>query len=278
MAAEKENWTIDGIDWGRFDPSKVDPDILLLVKAASLVEYNGGDYATYLANVFSDDESFCDAARLWAGEEVKHGEALGRWAQMVDPDFDFEGSFKRFRDGFHLHLEAEESVRGSRSGELVARCMVEIGTSSYYSSLAEAAEEPVLKEICQHIAADELRHYKLFYTHLKRYLDKERIGRLRRFLIAASRFKETEDDELSYAFYAANSPEGTDYDRRYYNRAYINRAFRYYSRKQCQRAMAMMWKAAGLNPQSRLADMAGYGVHAFARWRGRQVPPAHALN
>lgn len=115
--------------------------------------------------------------------------------------------------------------------------MVEIGTSSYYSSLAEAAEEPVLKEICQHIAADELRHYKLFYTHLKRYLDKERIGRLRRFLIAASRFKETEDDELSYAFYAANSPEGTDYDRRYYNRAYINRAFRYYSRKQCQRAM-----------------------------------------
>ena len=269
MAAEI--WTIEGIDWARFDRSKVDPDILLLVKAASLVEYNGGDYATYLSNVFGDDQSFCDAAEQWAVEEVKHGQVLGRWAQMVDPDFDFEGAFKRFREGFHLHLEVEESVRGSRSGELVARCMVEIGTSSYYNSLAEAAEEPVLKEICQHIAADELRHYKLFYTHLKRYLKKERIGRFRRFLIAASRFKETEDDELSFAFYAANSAEGTDYDRRYYNRAYVNRAFRYYSRKQFDRGMAMMWKAAGLNPQSRVVPVVGYGLHLFARWRAQQI-------
>ena len=35
--------------------------------------------------------------------------------------------------------------RGS-AGELVARCIVETGTSSYYSGVMEAAEEPVLKE------------------------------------------------------------------------------------------------------------------------------------
>ncbi len=268
MAAD--SWSIESIDWDRFDRAKVDPDMLLLIKAASLVEYNGGDYAAYLSKVFSDDDGFCAAAKVWAGEEVRHGEALGRWAEMVDPDFDFKASFKRFRDGYRVPLEAGESVRGSRVGELVARCMVETGTSSYYGSLAEAAQEPVLKEICRKIAADELRHYKLFYSYLKPYLKQERIGRLRRFFIAAARFKETEDDELSYAFYAANSPNGELYDRDTYNRAYLNRAMRYYTRKHCTRAMAMMWKAAGLNPQSHLVDLAGFGLHRFFQWRGRQ--------
>ena len=62
------------------------------------------------------------------------------------------------------------SRRGSRAGELVARCVVEIGTSAYYTALREAAQEPVLQEICRHIAADELRHYRLFYKHLDRVL------------------------------------------------------------------------------------------------------------
>ena len=271
MAAD--SWSIDSINWDQFDRSKVDPDMLLLIKAASLVEYNGGDYAAYLSNVFNDDDGFCAAAKKWASEEVRHGEALGRWAEMVDPEFDFQASFKRFRDGYRVPLEAGESVRGSRAGELVARCMVETGTSSYYGSLAEAAQEPVLREICRRIAADELRHYKLFYSYLGPYLKKERIGRLRRFFIAAARFKETEDDELSYAFYAANSSKDATYDRRIYNRAYLRRAFRYYTRKHCTRAMAMMWKAAGLNPQSRLVEWVGYGLHRFFQWRGRQPIP-----
>jgi hypothetical protein len=142
------DWTLDDIPWHLFDARKVDPDILKLVKAASLVEYNGGDYATYLCNVFSDDDEFQAAARAWANEEVRHGRALGRWAEMADESFDFEASFQTFLAGYRLPLEATASVRGSRSGELVARCMVEIGTSSYYTALAEAAEEPVLRAIC----------------------------------------------------------------------------------------------------------------------------------
>ena len=61
---------------------------------------------------------------------------------------------------------AWRSSRGSRCGELVARCIVETGTSSYDTALMDAVEEPVLKEICRNIAADELRHYKLFYDHV----------------------------------------------------------------------------------------------------------------
>src|SRR3546814_13985472 len=68
-----------------------------------------------------------------------------------------------FREGFRPDVDATESIRGSRAGELVARCKVEVGTSSYYRALGDAATEPALKAICRFIAGDELRHYKLFY-------------------------------------------------------------------------------------------------------------------
>ena len=45
---------------------------------------------------------------------------------------------------------------------------------------AAVADEPVLKVICHKIAGDEFRHYKLFYTHLQRYLAKEKPGLPRR--------------------------------------------------------------------------------------------------
>ena len=64
-------------------------------------------------------------------------------------------AFERYRDGYKLPLDANASVRGSRTGELIARCMVETGTSSYYTALGEATTEPVLKQVCKLIAADE---------------------------------------------------------------------------------------------------------------------------
>ena len=194
------SWTLDDVPWERFDPAKVDPEILRIVKAASLVEQNGGDYAQYLCGVFHDDPVFKDVAQRWGNEEIQHGQALGRWAMLADPGFDHAAASARFTQGFRVDLDASTSIRGSRAGELVARCIVETGTSSYYTALGEASAEPVLKEICKHIAADELRHYRLFYTHLKRYLDAEPIGVWGRLKVAAGRLRESEeDDELAYA-------------------------------------------------------------------------------
>ena len=269
-----KNWTLDDIPWQRFDPSKVDAELLKIVKAAGMVEYNGGDYATYLCNVFSDDPDFQAAARVWAAEEVQHGLALGRWAQMADPSFDFEKSFKRFTDGFSLKLDAEESVRGSRAGELVARCIVEVGTSSYYSALGEATEEPVLRAICRNIAADEFRHYKLFYSHLRRYLEMERIGKLRRLLVALGRINESEDDELAYAYYAANGTPGEPYDRKRCSRAYASRAFGHYRPRHVERGVRMAFKAAGLPPQGRAARLASRAVYWFMQTRRQRAAGA----
>src|SRR5918996_3984713 len=105
-----KHWTMDDIPWDRFDSSKVDPEILKIVKAASMVEHNGGDYAAYLCNVFPDDPGFQAAAGAWGEEEIQHGRALGRWAELADPAFDFESSFARFLRGFRLPLDATRSV------------------------------------------------------------------------------------------------------------------------------------------------------------------------
>ncbi len=262
------HWTLEDIAWDRFDPAKVDPRLLRIAKAASMVESNGSDYAIYLCNVFRDDAAFQEAANAWAAEEVQHGAALARWAQLADSAFDFQESFQRFTDGYAIPLDAQQSVRGSRAGELVARCIVEVGTSSYYSALSEAADEPVLKEICRNIAADELRHYKLFYGHLNRYLEREKIGRLRRIWVALGRIGESEDDELAYAYYAANA-KGESYDRKRWARAYLQETAGYYRPKHLQRAVAMTFKAAGLNPQSRWAGwIARLGLRLLRRRAG----------
>jgi hypothetical protein len=240
------SWTLDDIPWHAFDRSKVDPAIIAIVKAASMVEFNAGDYVAYLQNVFADDPRFRKAAEGWGQEEVQHGVALARWAVLADPAFDFAASFRRFKDGFRLPIEVTKSVRGSRTGELIARCMVETGTSSYYSALADSTEEPVLQTICRRIADDEFAHYALFHNHMRRYMDEERLGVFARLKVALLRIAEAEDDELGYAFYAANGGDAP-YDRKNSIRAYRSRAFSRYRDRHVRRGVQMVLSAVGLN-------------------------------
>ena len=220
-------WTLDDIPWHRFQRDKLDPEIVRVVKAASLVEQNGAAYAHHLCRVFADDPEFQAIARRWGAEETQHGQAL-------------------------------------------ARCVVEIGTSSYYTALREAAAEPVLQEICRHIAADELRHYRLFYKNLDRYLAREPIGRLGRLRVALGRVAESEDDELAYAYYAANEPERA-YDRRHYTRAYARRAYALYRPHHIERGVAMLLKAIGLTPNGRLSRVASRLAWHAMRYRAARL-------
>jgi rubrerythrin len=264
------SWTLDDIPWDRFDPAKLDPEIVRIVKAASLVEHNGAAYARHLCRIFADDPAFQETARRWGEEETQHGRALARWAALADPDFDFDRAFARFQAGFQVDFDSAHSRRGSRSGEMVARCIVEIGTSAYYTALREAAAEPVLQEICRHIAADELRHYRLFYKTLDRYLATEPIGRLARLRVALGRVAEAEDDELAYAYYAANAGE-LPYDRRRYTRAYARRAFALYRPHHVERGVAMLLKAVGLTPNRRLGLLASRLAWQAIRYRAARL-------
>lgn len=271
-----KRWTLEDIPWDRFDPTQVDPDIVKVVKAASMVEANGGTYASYLAKVFYDDPSFQDAAYQWASEEVQHGAALARWAEMADPRFDFAARFEDFKDKVRLPDEIDRSVRGTRTGELVARCIVEVGTSSYYSALGNATKEPVLKEVCRRIAADELAHYKLFYRHMKRYMVEEKLGFWRRMRVALGRLFESEDDELAYAYYAANHREDGPYDRRTYARAYARRAYPFYRQRHVELGIAMILKAIGVRPRDWLTARLARIAFGFMRIRADRLAKQRA--
>ena len=263
-------WTLDDIPWDRFDRDKLEPDVVRIVKAASLVEHNGAAYAHHLCRVFADDPEFQETARRWGEEEVQHGRALAKWAAMADPNFDFEAAFARFQEGFKVDFDADRSRRGSRAGEMIARCIVEIGTSSYYTALREGVAEPVLQEICRHIAADELRHYRLFYKHLDRCLAHERLGRFARLRVAIGRVAEADDDELAYAYYAANE-SARPYDRKRYSRAYARRAFRLYRPHHVERGVAMLLKAVGLTPNGWLGRTASRLAWGAMRYRARRL-------
>ena len=268
----RNHWTLDTIEWSKFDAAKVEPSILRAVKAAALVEYNAKDYVEYQRKVFRDDAETVAALEQWGLEEVQHGDALARWAETADPNFKFDEAFKRFREGYKpAHFaNADGSVRGSPSGELIARCVVECGTSSAYTALRDSTDEPVLKQIAGLIAADEFRHYRLFYDLMHR--QKEQPPAFwQRLRIALTRVSEAEDDELAYAYYCADVPADRTGDVQYERRAYFNMyqacLVKLYRRPHVDRMAAMIGRAIGLHPESQVVKWSAWAFWTVVRWR-----------
>jgi len=271
------HWTVDDIAWDRFDRAELDPETVKIAKAACMVEHHSGDYGAYLCSVFPDDPEFSAAAAAWAVEEMRHGEVLRRYAELADPNFNFEETFARFTAGHRIDVNAQESIRGSRCGELVARCVVEVGTSAYYSVMRDTTKEPVFREICTRIAGDEFRHYKLFYSNLKRYQALERVGMLTRIRVAAGRLLESADDELAYAYHCG-SGESAPYDRRRAINSYAARTLPLYRYGHVERGFGMTLKAVGIKPQGAagkvLTRIAWVVFRGYALWLQRGL--AHA--
>ncbi len=262
------HWTLDDIPWQNFDAAKADPALVSVIKSAALVEYNAHEYVRYLREVFAGDAEFQTLAEQWGKEETQHGQALSRWASLADPEFNFEASFKRFTEGYQqLPKQVDASVRGSRSGELIARCIVEMGTSNHYIAIKEYCDEPVLKVVAARIAADELRHYKLFYDILQRYRKQEKLSLWGRLRVAIGRVAESGDDELAYAYFAANTKDGAVYNRAQYSRILAARTYMMYRKRHVDSMAAMLFKAVGLKPHTRLFNCISVLAWKFVHWR-----------
>ena len=266
-------WTSADIDWDQFDSGKLDQDLLKLIKAASLTEYNAAQYTRYLHNIFQDDAEFAAILGEWQLEEEQHGRMLARYAQLADSSFDFDASFKKFTDGYQFPTDVTESVRGSRVGELVARCIVETGTSSFYTAISEATEEPVLKQLTHRIASDEFRHYRTFFDGLDRYQSKEPIGLLGRIKVVIGRVRETDDDELAFAYHCANESD-IAYDRERCRQEYSQRAYRHYRPHHAEQVVNMAFRASGLKPRGWLSTQVS--KWAWRKMKSLAGPPSLA--
>ena len=178
-AAKQQHWTLDDIDWSSLRRDLVGDNeaIFYLVASASFVEAATDLYTQNLVDYFSaDDEITAWLKAHWLPEELQHGTALRRYVQLAWPDFDWDGVYERFLPEFTRQC-AEDGVEKTRSREMASRCIVEMGTSSYYRTLSRMTDEPVLCALARWISDDEVRHYKHFYSYLRKYQRRERQGR-----------------------------------------------------------------------------------------------------
>lgn len=269
----KQGWTPEDVAWHKFDASKAEPWMVAAIKSAALVEYNAPDYVDYLKRIFPDPV-FHPVIEQWGREESQHGKVLGRWAELADPTFKLDEALARFRAGYrpaHFQNNDNASVRGSRRGEMIARCVVESGTSSYYTAIKEATEEPVLQEIAGRIAADEYRHYRLFYETQKTQPEPE-LSFFTKLKIAAGRITESDDDEIAYSHYCATvsaaDAAAKPYDRKAYSKRLFGLTTRIYRQRHIHKLAQMVAKAVGANPHGLLTKLAGTAVWQMIRLRG----------
>jgi len=174
------SWSVEDIPYESIDSSLIhdSTELFYLLAAASFVEITSDLYTKNLIEFFQGDAEIENwLANFWEHEEVQHGTALKRYVQAVWPEFDWEGAYRGFFNEYGRACTMD-ALAENHALEMVARCVVETGTSSFYRTLSEAAPEPVLKQITANISSDEVRHYKHFYRYFLDYKDRERPGRV----------------------------------------------------------------------------------------------------
>jgi hypothetical protein len=179
-AAVQPRWTLDSIDWQalRHDLVADNEAMFYLIAAASFIEATTDLYTQNLIDYFADDDEITEWLQAhWLPEELQHGSALRRYVQLAWSDFDWDGVYKEFLPEFAAQC-AEDGVEPTRTREMASRCIVEMGTSSYYRTLSRMTDEPVLSALTQRIADDEINHYKHFYRYLRKYQKRENQRRI----------------------------------------------------------------------------------------------------
>jgi ferritin-like protein len=173
-----QRWALADIPYERIDRDAADrEEMFYLVAAASLMEAASDLYTQNLIDFFAGDAEVTDwLAEAWLPEELQHGRALRAYVEAAWPQFDWPGAYRRFHEEFTLICE-QDGVEERHSLEMASRCVVEMGTASYYTTLSRASREPVLALLAGHILEDEVRHYKHFYRFFRKYRGSERARR-----------------------------------------------------------------------------------------------------
>jgi hypothetical protein len=214
----KQHWTLDDIDWAslRRDLIVHDEAIFYLVGSASFVEAATDLYTQNLVDYFSGDDEITSWLKAhWLPEELQHGKALRRYVQLAWPDFDWDSAYQRFLPEFTRQC-AEDGLEKTRSREMASRCIVEMGTSSYYRTLSRMTDEPVLSDLTRRISDDEVRHYKHFYGYLRKYeqCDGHRVGGIVRAMWNRLRMIDGEDSRIAMRHLYRERNDGRPLDNR----------------------------------------------------------------
>ena len=176
---DAETWTLDDVPFDRVDVDGIRPneELFLLLAGASFVETGSDLYTSNLIEHFRDDAEVSSwLSGQWEPEELRHGRVLRTYVNHVWPEFDWDAAFAEFIAEYSRTCTTD-ALEPSRCLEMAARCVVEMGTATYYRTIRTVADEPVLERLTGLIERDEVRHYKHFYRYFNKYSRIENPGR-----------------------------------------------------------------------------------------------------
>ena len=246
------HWSIDDIPYGEIDGACVRDDRRLfhIVASASFIEITSDLYTKNLVEFFRHDGEIAEwLEHHWEKEELQHGAALKKYVHTAWPAFDWEAAYATFRAEYGA-ICTVEALAGTKALEMVARCVVETGTASFYRMLSDLSPEPVLRQLAAEISSDEVSHYKHFHRYFRRYRELERPSRFAVMRTLLKRAADVEAEDTFYAFRAVfrGSNPGTPFERAHYD-AYrdgvLNLVRQYFPHGM---AVKMLLKPLDMNP------------------------------
>ena len=190
------HWTLADIEWHRIDRERArnNPTTYYVVTAASFVETAADLYTANLVEHFPDPKAQYWLLNHWQPEELQHGLALRTYVETVWPELDWLQHYNNFFAEYS-QLCTVEQLEPSRALEMVARCVVEAGTSTFYTTLHNSSDEPVLKTLTGLIRQDEVSHYNHFRRFFETYQKQEGIGRIGVMRSLYKRYLEVENED-----------------------------------------------------------------------------------
>jgi hypothetical protein len=195
------------IEYGAIDKAKVRDNKFLfeLLAIGSFIEITSDTYAKNLSEYYADNAEAVEwLQNQWEIEEVQHGKALKAYVEHVWPEFNWEEAYSLFLDEY-LPMCKTEAFQPSKGLEMLARMIVETGTSTAYRSIesyANELNEPVLEKLAHFIYKDEVNHYHYFDKYFRFYNSTEKKGRKELVQAILQRLREANSEDVETAFRA----------------------------------------------------------------------------
>ncbi|QDF29471.1 ferritin-like domain-containing protein [Halarcobacter anaerophilus] len=203
------------IAYENIDINKVKDNIYLFktMIIASFIEITSHIYERNLNEHYKNDEETTQwLQQTWEPEEVQHGESIKRYINTIWPEFDWEKHYNLFTNDY-LPLCKVEALEPTKAGEMIARMVVETGTSTFYKTLvnyAKELKEPVLEDLASKISKDEVYHFEMFEKVFKKYKDEEKLTRNDITKVLYTRLNVINNEDIKIAFEAIQSEQSYD--------------------------------------------------------------------
>ncbi|NPA03469.1 MAG: ferritin-like domain-containing protein [Epsilonproteobacteria bacterium] len=205
------------IDYSLVKKEKVEGDDFLfkVVTTASFIEITSDVYKKNLSLFYQDNPKLLEwLEHTWEKEELQHGKALKKYVKVVWDKFDWEGGYEKFKNSY-LPLCTLEEFQPTKAKEMLARMVVETGTSTFYKALSRYAKEKgeeVLAQIAQEISKEEVYHYEQFFKGFKYYNQQEQLPKNERIKVIYQRLKMVDSEDGRLAFKAILQEQGEEFN------------------------------------------------------------------